>query len=115
MADNPKDNPENYPALGRWMMWVDEPGNDRKIFFLLCLVCAACFTASWTFTMHGYFEMEEVKGFYALFGFVMFSGLIFVATCLRMIVKRKEDYYGDKAIDTEDYPEEQMERLDHDV
>ena len=115
MDNKPIETPEDYPTLGRWMNWVDQPGNDLKIFFMLCVICLICFGMSFTFTMHGYFEMEEVKGFYALFGFVMFSGLIFVATCLRIIVKRREDYYGAKSIDTEDYPEDQLERLEHDV
>ncbi|GLQ36262.1 hypothetical protein GCM10007939_25460 [Amylibacter marinus] len=111
--DTPEDNPEDYPKLGRMLGWVDRPGNDTKIFYVLCAICVVCFGLSWTFHMHGHFHMEEARGFYAIYGFVMFSALIFAATFLRILVKRREDFYGDKAIDCEDYPEDQLQRLNH--
>jgi hypothetical protein len=40
----------------------------------------------------------------------MFTVLIFVAKFLRLIIKRPENYYGDKAIDQEDYPASQLEQ-----
>ena len=115
MADSPNENPENYPTLGRLLNWVDRPGNDRKLFFALCLACIVAFALEWTYEHHGHFDAEDIKGFYALYGFIMFSALIFVATCLRFIIKRRENYYAPKSIDMEDYPEDQLERLDHDV
>jgi hypothetical protein len=113
MANKPKDNPEDYPTLGRWMNWVDQPGNDRKIFWALVVVCIACFALEWTYEKHPYFDIESIKGFYAYYGFFMFAGLIFVATCLRVLIKVREDFYGNKSIDTEEYPEDQIERIDH--
>tara|TARA_R110002096_G_scaffold119038_8_gene257815 strand:- start:21283 stop:21630 length:348 start_codon:yes stop_codon:yes gene_type:complete len=113
MATKHKETPESYPTLGRWMNWVDQPGNDRKIFWALVVVCIAVFALEWTYKKYAYFEYDSVTGFYALYGFVMFAGLIFVATCLRVLIKVREDFYGNKSIDIEEYPEDQIQRRDH--
>ncbi len=113
MANTPKDDPSTYPALGRMMTWVDKPGSDKKIVWLLVVACIVAFGLEWTYEKHSYFGVEDVKGFYAFYGFIMFTGLILVAKALRKIIMRSEDYYGDKAIDTEEYPEDQIEKLGH--
>ena len=113
MAQTPKDDPSTYPALGRMMTWVDKKGSDKKIFVALAFVCLAVFLLEWTYEKHGHFHIEDVKGFYAYYGFIMFTGLILVAKGLRVLIKRPEDYYGDKAVDTEEYPEDQLEKLGH--
>jgi hypothetical protein len=45
----------------------------------------------------------------------MFTALILAAKTLRIFIKRPENYYGDKAIDIEDYPADQLEKVDNDV
>lgn len=116
MDDNQSnEDTSTYPALGRWMTWVDKPGSDKILFWLLVAACVIVFLLDFTFKSKGYFDIEKAKGFYAIYGFVMFTGLIFAATGLRKIIKRDEDYYGDKSINAEDYPETQLERRDHDV
>lgn len=109
MADKPKDDPATYPALGRMLTWVDRPGSDKKIVWVLAIACLIVFGLDWTYEKHGYFDVENIPGFYALYGFVMFTGLILVAKALRFFIKRPEDYYGDKAIDTEEYPADQID------
>ncbi len=42
---------------------------------------------------HGHFSWENAPGFYAVYGFIGCVSLIFVAKLLRVIVKRKENYY----------------------
>jgi hypothetical protein len=42
---------------------------------------------------HAHFAWEAVPAFYAVYGFVACVSLIFVAKLLRLLVKRKEDYY----------------------
>ena len=108
-----KDETKNYPLLGRWISWVDKPRSSQKIFYILILFCIACFGLEWTYEKHAYFAIENYKGFYALYGFIVFSGLIFVATLLRKIVKVREGFYEEKSIDTEKYPEDQIQRIDH--
>ena len=115
MAKTDKDDPAKYPALGRWMTWVDKPGSDRKMFWALVAACVVVFLLDFTYKKYGHFGVEYIQGFYAVYGFVMFTGLIFAATALRMIIKRPENYYGDKAVDTEEYPEAELDKVDHDA
>jgi surface polysaccharide O-acyltransferase-like enzyme len=109
MAHKPKDDPSTYPALGRALTWVDKKGSDWKIVKTLIVGCIIVFALEWTYEKHSYFHAEDITGFYAYYGFVMFTALILVAKALRYFVKRPEDYYGDKAIDTEEYPEDQLD------
>ena len=114
MADKNYDkNPENYPALGRWMMWVEKPGSLKKIIRALIAVCVLCILLNFTYSGKGHYSAESIPGFYALYGFVAFTFIIFVAKFLRTIIMRPEDYYGKKAIDTEEWPEAELERKDH--
>jgi len=69
--------------------------------------------ADFTYKKYGHFEVESYKGFYGAYGFVMFTALILLAKTLRYFTQQPEDYYGDKAIDREEYPEDQLEKLGH--
>ncbi|MGR3291403.1 MAG: hypothetical protein ACU0C9_09450 [Paracoccaceae bacterium] len=115
MSENPKDNPDGYPAIGRLLLWVDRPGSAKKIFWALAGICLLLFLIDFTFEKHGKFDIENLPGFYGVYGFISFTGLIFVAKALRVLIKRPEDFYQDKAIDTEDYPASGLDRIDHDV
>ncbi|MFK5997164.1 MAG: hypothetical protein QM492_03555 [Rhodobacterales bacterium] len=113
MAQKPKDDPSTYPALGRALTWVDRPGSDKKIIGALILGCLIVLGLSWTYNPHGSFKAEYIRGFFAFYGFVMFTGLILAVKVLRFFIKRPEDYYGDKAVDSEDYPADQLEIRDN--
>jgi len=113
MSD-PKDNPETYPALGRLLSWVDKPGSGNKIFWALVVVCGLLFIADFAIEKHSAFEMEDLPGFFAVYGFVSFTALILAAKALRVLIKRPEDYYGDKAIDREEYPKAGLDEVRYD-
>lgn len=42
---------------------------------------------------HVHFSWEKAPCFYAVYGFIACVSLIFVAKLLRLLVKRREDYY----------------------
>jgi hypothetical protein len=86
MARTPQDRGER-----RW--WLDDPRNVTKIVWTLVVVCALLLTADVFYHKHGHFAIEQLFGFYAVFGFVAYVGLIFLAKGLRTILKRPEDYY----------------------
>ncbi|MFT4960359.1 MAG: hypothetical protein ACI92Z_001442 [Paracoccaceae bacterium] len=114
--DNKKsDNPDSYPVLGRAMMWVDKPGSATKITYGLAAFCVFLGLLDFTYHKHGHFEVEYFPNFFGFYGFIMFTALILVAKFLRTIIKRPEDYYGDKAIDTEAYPEDQLDKAQNDA
>lgn len=107
------DDPSKYPALGRWMTWVDKPGSAMLIVKALAAVCVLLFVLNFFYDPHAKFGVENIYGFYGFYGFIMFTLLILAAKTLRMFIKRREDFYGRKAVDREDYPEHQLERRDH--
>lgn len=115
MSDDLNSDPAKLPALGRMFLWVDKPGSTTKIIWGLAGLCVFLFLLDFTFDSHGHFAMERVPGFFGIYGFVMFTALILLAKGLRVLIKRPEDYYGSKAIDTEEYPADQLEKVDHDA
>ncbi len=114
MSDH-KTDPSKLPALGRMLLWVDKPGSANKIFWALAVVCGLLFLVDFTYEKHGYFHIEHTPGFFGAYGFIMFTGLILVAKGLRVLIKRPEDFYGDKAVDREEYPEAELGKVDHDA
>ena len=113
MADIPSDKPENLPALGRFLEWFTKVKNSKYIIGALVVICISLFLADFTYKKYGHFEVETYKGFYGAYGFVMFTGLILLAKTLRYFIRKPEDYYREKAIDSEEYPGEQLEKLGH--
>lgn len=110
MGEHKRKKPEHLPALGRLLLWVDRPGSANKIFWALAAVCALLFVLDFTYHKHGHFHIEELPGFYGVYGFVMFTALILAAKTLRIFIKRPEDYYGDRAVDSEEYPADQLDK-----
>jgi hypothetical protein len=75
----------------RW--WLDDPRNVTKIVWALVAVCAGLFFADASYEKHGYFVIERLFGFFAIFGFVVCVALVLVAKWLRTFLMRPEDYY----------------------
>lgn len=103
-----------YPALGRALTWVDRPGNAKKLVYALAAACVIVLALGFTYDKHSYLKEADFAGFYAIYGFVMFTLLIFAATGLRVLVKRREDYYAPNSVDTEAYPSDQTEQVEND-
>ena len=72
----------------------DNPRNVKRLrtgfFVVLVLVLIAELFVD---KSHVYFGVEQKFGFYAVYGFISYVLLIFVAKGLRKIIMRKEDYY----------------------
>jgi hypothetical protein len=73
--------------------WLDRPESATKIFWILCAVCALLFLADALYVKHPHFAAESWFGFYGIFGFVAFFGVVLAGAQLRKILMRKEDYY----------------------
>lgn len=102
----PQTDTPSLPWLGRKLLWLDNPKTIDRLVFALFAVCTALFAADFLYHKHTYVEAENIPGFYALYGFVLCAGLVFGARLLRVLVKRPEDYYAPRDIETEDYPAE---------
>ncbi len=115
MAKRRDENPYEWTALARFFHKVNGLGEANKLTWLLGAVCVLVLLLNLTYSNKGHYDAENVLGFYALYGFVAFSFIIFAAKALRAIIKRPEDYYADKAIDREKYPKAGTERINHHV
>ena len=107
---NKSDETSKFSPLGKTLSWFTKTKNANKLFLGLALLCFALFLADFTYHKHGHFHIEEIPGFYGAYGFFMFTALILVAKALRLLIKRPENYYGDKAVDGEEYPTAQLEQ-----
>ena len=113
MDQIPSDKAEKFSVLGRTLAWFTSPENSKYITLVLIITCIGLFFLDFTYKKYGHFDIEKYKGFYGFYGFVMFTGLILVAKALRFFINQSEDYYGDKAVDNEEYPENQLEKVEH--
>ncbi len=114
MADN-QDDPATYPRLGQFIhRLVDGPAAVRRLILVLLAAGVLVVALDLTYEKHGYNELERIFGFYAGFGFISFTVVIFGARALRWFIKRPEDYYAPHVVDTEEYPEEELDKVEHD-
>jgi hypothetical protein len=71
----------------------DKPENVRRLLRLFYGVLAALLVLDLFIQKHANFPWDGHAGFYAGFGFVACTLVIFIAKLLRIFVKRREDYY----------------------
>ncbi len=69
-------------AIRRWWMGFG---------VVLALTVAAEAFVAW----HPHFEVEQVYGFNAAYGFLACAALILVAKALGLLLKRRDDYYDE--------------------
>ncbi|MCG8567178.1 MAG: hypothetical protein MI747_19050 [Desulfobacterales bacterium] len=71
----------------------DNPNNVRRLRLGFFVALVLVLIAESFVDMHGEFHVEHFYGFYAVYGFISYVALIFIAKFLRKILMRKEDYY----------------------
>ena len=74
----------------------------KILIFFLFLVSAILLIFDFFYDRYSYFKIEKLDGFYAFYGFIAFSIIIFGSKALRYLIKRPENFYGSKAIDSEE-------------
>ena len=65
----------------------------RMVILLVYLSCIGLFVADFMIHKHPHFHLENLPGFYAVFGFVAFIAIVWGGVQLRKLVSRDEDYY----------------------
>ncbi len=71
----------------------DNPKNIKRLRLVFFILLVLVLVAEFFVEKHGEFTVEHFYGFYAVYGFMAYVFLIFVAKGLRRIIMRKEDYY----------------------
>ena len=74
----------------------DNPKNVKRVLYLLYICCAGLVVTDYFYHRHVIHAWENIFGFYALYGFVACVILVLLATQMRKLVMRKEDYYLEK-------------------
>lgn len=67
----------------------------KRILTAFWAGCVILLAFDFFYDRHTEHSLEEIPGFYALYGFVGVAVLIVLAKELRKIVARGEDYYGE--------------------
>ncbi|MEM7042823.1 MAG: hypothetical protein AAF543_08425 [Pseudomonadota bacterium] len=84
---------ESSPEVAEGRYWLDQPKNVTLIVWILVVVCVLLFFADAFYHKHSHFEIEDLFGFYGVYGFFVCVALVLIAKSLRTILMRSEDYY----------------------
>ena len=76
----------------------------RAVLIAFIALCGVLFITDFFVKRYIYFEVEGLYNFYSIYGFIMFSVIIFGSRFLRFLLGRPEKFYDKKAVDSEDYP-----------
>lgn len=76
--------------------YFDDPKNVRLLLRIFYTVCALLVVADILYHRHSVHLLEKILAFYPLYGFIACVALVLIATQLRKILMRDEDYYDDK-------------------
>tara|TARA_B100000963_G_scaffold243590_1_gene213252 strand:+ start:402 stop:692 length:291 start_codon:yes stop_codon:yes gene_type:complete len=76
----------------------------RVALIAFIILCVCLFAIDFFVKRYVYFEIEGVYNFYSIYGFIMFSVIIFGSRLLRSLLGRSENFYDKKAVDSEEYP-----------
>lgn len=75
--------------------FFDKPENIQKMLNVFYVICGLLVVADFIIHRHIYHDWENIPAFYAIYGFVGCSLLVFVAKWMRTFLMRKEDYYDE--------------------
>ncbi len=103
-------DPFKLPWLGRNLLWLDNMRNVDRVVYALYGICAVLLIADFLYHKHSYLDIEDIPGFYAAYGFFMCAALVICAKGMRLFLKRPEDYYAPKDVESETFPEDQLDR-----
>jgi uncharacterized membrane protein len=76
--------------------WLDDKKNVDKIWYALIGLCAISVIGDFFYHKHVKYTVEDlIPGMYGWFGLASCIALVLCAKILRVIVKRREDYYDE--------------------
>ena len=85
-------------------LFFEKSSRLRAVLTGFIILCVFLFSIDFFVERYVYFEIEGVYNFYSIYGFIMFSFIIFGSRLLRFFLGRSENFYDKKAVDNEDYP-----------
>ena len=85
-------------------LFFEKSSRLRAVLVAFITLCICLFAIDFFVQRYVYFEIEGVYNFYSIYGFTMFSIIIFGSRLLRFLLGRSENFYDKKAVDSEEYP-----------
>ena len=82
----------------------DNPNNIKRVLYLLYGCCALLFALDFVIHRHVIHELENLWGFYPVYGFVGCVVLVLVAKWMRSFLMRPENYYDEDKTDIDVKP-----------
>ena len=76
--------------------FFDKPKNIQLMLRVFYVICALLVIADFVYHRHVLHSLEKIPAFYAIYGFIACVVLVLIATQMRKLVMKKEDYYDDK-------------------
>ncbi len=76
--------------------YFDKPENVNFVLRIFYAICFLLVIADIFVHRHVIHSWEDIFGFYAIYGFVACVALVRIATQMRKIIMRDEDYYNDE-------------------
>ena len=95
-------------GLAKAFGWFERIGNQSTIVWGLAAVCVLLVVLELLFVEHKAEGIKAIVGIYAIAGLVMVGAIIVLARGARAVLGRSEDHYGDRGIDDEDHPADQL-------
>ena len=86
----------------------DNPRNVRFVVRALIVACILLFGLDFVLHRHAYHPLEEIPGFYAIYGFVACVLLVLLAKEMRKVLIRRENYYEQPPVNHEPASEEKQ-------
>ena len=88
-----KQEPKHVNEPAKKQHLFDNPRNVSLVTRGLFIICILLLLLDFVLHRHVIHEWDSFTGFYALFGFIAYVTIVFVASLWRKLVQRKEDYY----------------------
>lgn len=79
--------------------WLTRPATIRLLWIVFIAVLALTVAAGFWWPGEPHFEIERLFGFNAAYGFLVCAAMILGAKALGVVLKRREDYYEERAHD----------------
>ena len=75
--------------------FFEKPENINKMLKVFYVICVLLVLVDFIVHRHVYHSWENIPAFYAIYGFVGCSILVFIAKWMRTFLMRSEDYYDE--------------------
>ena len=108
-------DPRKLSWLSRTLLRMEVDGHAKRAFYLLCGVCALLFVADLFYKKKAYLAADSFFSFYPVFGFAACLLIGLASPLIRSLISRAEGYYAPNDVETEEWPEAELERKDADV